>query len=262
MKPSRQNVGEHRQVENLGEGLIFVRKFQQVEVGIGHHHKLGLASDPTTHIDVTVSSPGPIAVHVQANSRVALAAGAAASTRDVEGNRNNVADLEIFDVLTELDDFTGDLVTEHHADGSGGAATNHVLIGTADIGGNDFQDDAVLNRFARRVLELGVINGLDLYFSGAKKYYAFIICHDLVCSSSLVRVQLIIQRCDFPRADEVAQLEEFTGRCSRADHDLRWAMTCVRHSYVERLTAKTGTSIARQFGSAEPQWAWKARRQK
>ncbi len=43
----------------------------------------------------------------------------------------------------------------------------------------------MLNRFARWVLELGVINGLDLYFSWAKKYYAFIICHDLLCSSSL-----------------------------------------------------------------------------
>src|SRR5258708_5262579 len=101
-----------------------------------------------------------------------------------------------------------------------------------------------------------------MYFTWAKKYYAFIICHDLVCSSSLVRVQLIIQRCDFPRADEVEQLEEFTGRCSRPTHDLRWAMSCVRHSYVERLTAKAGTSIAKQLGPAAPQWAWKVRRQK
>lgn len=30
-------------------------------------------------------------------------------------------------------DLGGDLVTEHHAYGSAGAATNHVLIGTADI---------------------------------------------------------------------------------------------------------------------------------
>src|SRR5260370_9651882 len=53
-------------------------------------------------------------------------------------------------------------------------------------------------------------------------------------------VQLMNQRCDLARADEVEQLEEFTGRCSRPTHYLRWAMTCIRHSYVERLTAKTG----------------------
>src|SRR5260370_26026520 len=118
MKASRQNVGEHRQVENLGEGLIFVWEFQQVKVGIGHHHKLGLPSDPTTHIHVTVSSPGPIAVHVQADSRFSFASGAAASTRDVEGNRNNVNDLEIFDVLTGLDHFNGDLLTDDPSDGT------------------------------------------------------------------------------------------------------------------------------------------------
>src|SRR5258708_35770225 len=130
MKSCRQNVGEHGQVENLGEGLIFVREFQQVEVGIGHHHKLGLPSDPTTHIHVTVSSPGPIPVHIQADSRVSFAAGAAASTRDVEGNRNNVTDLELFDVLTDLGNFTGDLLADHHANASGGAATNHVFSRT------------------------------------------------------------------------------------------------------------------------------------
>src|SRR5216684_8456325 len=75
-------------------------------------------------------------------------------------------------------------------------------------------------------------------------------------------VQLMNQRCDLARADEVEQLEEFTGRCSRPTHDLRWAMTCVRHSSVERVTGKTGTSIAKPLGSAEPQWAWKVRRQK
>src|SRR5260370_16705263 len=106
MKSCRQNVGEHGQVENLGEGLIFVWEFQQVEVGIGHHHKLGLPSDPTTHIHVTVSSPGPIPVHIQADSRFSFAAGAAAPTRDVEGNRNNVTDLQIFDLLPNPPHFT------------------------------------------------------------------------------------------------------------------------------------------------------------
>src|SRR5258708_34928983 len=117
----------------LGGALQVAGNFWWFELGRGPQPNPGSPSDPTTHIHVTVSSPGPIPVHVQADSRVPFAAGAAASTRDVEGNRNNVTDLEIFDVLTDLGDFTGDLVTEHHADGSGGAATNHVLIGTADI---------------------------------------------------------------------------------------------------------------------------------
>src|SRR5260370_7790413 len=124
MKSCRQNVGEHGQVENLGEGLIFVWEFQQVEVGIGHHHKLGLPSDPTTHIHVTVSSPGPIPVHIQADSRFSFAAGAAASTRDVEGNRKNVTDLEIFDVLPNPSDFTADLLTHPNTHGTPRPPTN------------------------------------------------------------------------------------------------------------------------------------------
>src|SRR5260370_29055947 len=102
MKSRRQNVREHRQVQDLGEGLLLVWEFQQVEVGIRHHHKLGLPSDPTTHIHVTVGSAGAISIHIQANACFTLATGTAASTRHVEGNRNNVADLEIFDVLTYL----------------------------------------------------------------------------------------------------------------------------------------------------------------
>src|SRR5258708_4251018 len=58
-------------------------------------------------------------------------------------------------------------------------------------------------------------------------------------------VQLMNQRCDLARADEVEQLEEFTGRCSRPTHlfemgnDLRSTLECRtrdredRHKYCE-----------------------------
>ena len=56
--------------------------------------------------------------------------------------------LDVFDVGAGFDDFAGDLVAENHAGGCGGAAADHVLIGAADVGGDDLQDDAVIDLFS------------------------------------------------------------------------------------------------------------------
>ena len=50
----RQDVGEQRQVLDLGHGLVAVGELQQVEVRVGDHHELGLAADPAAHVDVAI----------------------------------------------------------------------------------------------------------------------------------------------------------------------------------------------------------------
>jgi hypothetical protein len=54
---------------------------------------------------------------------------------------------------------------EHHARRRTRATADHVLVGSADIGRNDLQDNAMLDLTALRVLELGIGNILDLDFS-------------------------------------------------------------------------------------------------
>jgi hypothetical protein len=53
-----------------------------------------------------------------------------------------------------------------------------VLVGAADIGGNNLEDDAMLDPAALRVLELGVRNILDLDFSWLDVDNATILAHD------------------------------------------------------------------------------------
>ena len=54
----REDVGEQRQVLDLGHGLVAVGELQQVEVGVGDHHVLGLSADPSAHVHVAVGGAG------------------------------------------------------------------------------------------------------------------------------------------------------------------------------------------------------------
>ena len=58
METGRKYVGQAREILDLGHGLVFVREPQDVEIGVRDHHVLGLAADPTTHVDITVGSTG------------------------------------------------------------------------------------------------------------------------------------------------------------------------------------------------------------
>ncbi|MDT4879790.1 hypothetical protein FQZ97_1154970 [compost metagenome] len=88
-------------------------------------------------------------------------AGTATAAGHVEGYGNQVADLQVLHVTAFLDHLAGDLVAEHQADLGGGTAAHHVLVRAADVGGDDFQDDPVLDLLAARVLHFGVVDLLD-----------------------------------------------------------------------------------------------------
>jgi hypothetical protein len=90
---------------------------------------------------------------VKADAGVALSTGPATATCNVEGDRYEVADFEILDVTPFLDYFAGDLVSEHRAGRRRRAPPHHVLVGAADIGRDELENDAVVNRLSRWIAE-------------------------------------------------------------------------------------------------------------
>jgi hypothetical protein len=137
MKSGRQDVCQAGQIADLFESLSLVRELQTVEVGIRHHDVFGLTADPTAHIDITVSTAGALGVDIQADAGIALATGAAAAASHIEWNRDEIPNVEVFDVAANLDDLAGDLMTQHHAGRRRGSAAHHVLVGTTNIRRND-----------------------------------------------------------------------------------------------------------------------------
>src|SRR5207244_10070949 len=125
---------------DLRHCLVTVRKGQEIEVRIRHHDILGLAADPATHIDVAECGARPGGVDVQADSRLAFFAVAAATARYVERHRTEVADLNELNIASDLNDLTGDFVTKNQTGGCGGATPHHMLIAPADVRGDDSQN--------------------------------------------------------------------------------------------------------------------------
>jgi hypothetical protein len=165
---------------------VLVREHQQVPVGVRHQHVLGLAADPAAHVDVAVGGARTVRVHVQADAGLALLAVLAAPAGDVERHRAQVADLDELDAGTDLDHLAGDLVAEHQALRGGGAAADHVLVGAADVGGDDLQDGAVRDLAADvgRVdagavpqLEGGVVNVLDHHLHRSLVGHCAVVTH-------------------------------------------------------------------------------------
>src|SRR4029453_9512578 len=164
----REDVRQHGQVPDLGHGLVLVGELEQVPVGVGDGHVLGLAAQPAAHVDIAVGGPGPGRVDVLTDPGVALLAVAAAPAGDVEGDADQVADLDVLDVAADLGHLAGDLVAEGLTLGGGGPPADHVLVGAADVGGDDFEDDAVLQLTVVLLgeLQLGVVEVLDLHAAG------------------------------------------------------------------------------------------------
>jgi hypothetical protein len=144
VEAGREDVREHRQVADLLHGLLLVGELEQVEVGIGNHHVLGLAADPAAHIDVAVGGAGAVGIDVEADAGPALLAVLAAAAGDVEGDGDEVALLDELDVAADLDHLARDLVPEDKPCRGGRPTANHVLVAPADVRRDDLDDDAVL----------------------------------------------------------------------------------------------------------------------
>jgi hypothetical protein len=149
-----------------------VGKLQKVEIGVGHHHVVGLPADPSAHIDIAICAASAVGIDVKANAGVALSTGPAATTRDVERYRYEVADVEILDVTAFLDHLAGDLMSEHHASRCRRAAPDHVLVRTADICRYDLEDDAVVDRLSCWIAEGRKVDLLNFDATGFEVNHA------------------------------------------------------------------------------------------
>src|SRR5581483_2126764 len=182
VEPRREDVGEQGEVLDLLHRLFLVGEFDQVEIGVGDHDVFRLSADPSAHVHIAVGRARTGGIHGQADARFAFAAIAAAPAGDVERDGDQVADVQHLHVAALLDDFAGDLVSEDQSLRRRRPAANHVLVRTADVRRNHFQDDAVRSvlpaervRFALGHLQLRVRYGLNLYLTG------FDICYSTIC---------------------------------------------------------------------------------
>ena len=188
MKAGREDVRQHRQVEHLLHRLFAVRELEQVPIGVGDHHVLSLASDPTAHVHVTVGRAGPVGIGVQANAGVALLAVGAPSACDVERHRAEVSLLDELDIWPGLDHLAGDLVAEDQSGGRRRTTSDHVLIRTADVRRNDPQDRSMtglasdvvrMNAGSVLELELREVDVMNLDLARLDVGDAPVIGHDL-----------------------------------------------------------------------------------
>ncbi len=149
-----EDVRQHRQIEDLLHRGVLVRELEEVPVGVGHRHVLGLTADPAAHVDVAVRRAGTVGVDVEADAGIPGLAHPAPPAGDVEWDRAQVALLDELHPRAGLDHLAGDLVAEDEPLRCGRASSDHVLVRTADVGRDAFQD--------RRVGELAThIGGVD-----------------------------------------------------------------------------------------------------
>ena len=100
----REDVGQQSEIADLGHCLIAIRKFQQVEIGVGNHDIFGLPADPAAHIDISVSRARPRRIHIQTNAGSAFLTVPATAASDVERHGTQVAFLDEFDIAAGFDD--------------------------------------------------------------------------------------------------------------------------------------------------------------
>jgi hypothetical protein len=76
----------------------------------------------------------------------------AASARNVERHRNQVALADKFNAAAAFDDFASDLMPENQSRRRRGAPAYHMLVAAADIGRDGLDDDAVVDFPSMRCL--------------------------------------------------------------------------------------------------------------
>ena len=104
---------------------------------------------------------------------------ATAPAGDVERNRNDVTFLDELDIAAKLDDFAGDLVAENQPRRRGRPPADHVLVGAADVGRDDLEQNAVLDLlFARRIVQLRKIDRFNFDYARLDIGDSTIRCHD------------------------------------------------------------------------------------
>jgi hypothetical protein len=144
VKTGREDIGEQGQIFDLSHGPIPIRELQEVEIGVRDHDILGLAANPSTHVHVSVSRSRTCRVYIQTNARSPFLAVATATASYIERNRTQITFFDELNIPAGFDHLSGNLVPQDEADRGCGSTAYHVLVATADIGGDDLQDHTVI----------------------------------------------------------------------------------------------------------------------
>ncbi len=177
VEPGRQNVGQHRQVADFIHRLFTVGEFQKVEISIGHHDITRLPADPATHIDITIGTPGPRRVHRQAHTGILRFAAPAPPAGNIERDRYDIPDLKLLDVAALLDDLAGDFVPQNQPRLRGRAAAHHMLVRSANVGADHFQNDGMVKLPAIRRCHHRIGNIPDLDLAGPDIHHTSVAAH-------------------------------------------------------------------------------------
>jgi hypothetical protein len=110
---------------------------------------------------------------------VPFLAAATTATGDVEGNRDQVADLQKFDIPATLNNLSRYLVAQHQSSRRGRPPSHHVLIASANVGGHDLENDAVV-AFSVAQFQYRKVNALDLHDARLHINNPTISCHDFL----------------------------------------------------------------------------------
>ena len=99
------------------------------------------------------------------------------SNRGVVYLKPGHVEVQKIDFPTFLDHFAGNLMSEHHAGRRSRAAPDHVLVGAADIRGDDLENDAVIDRLSCWIAEGRKVDLLNFDASGFEVNHATIGSH-------------------------------------------------------------------------------------
>src|ERR1700733_12291142 len=170
MKASWKNVGEQSKVSDLLERFVLVGELQQLEVGPGHHHVFGLTALPSAKVETIRPAVTKLLVRTEADIGMALLAICAGAARHIERHRADVAFLDILDSRPDLDNLTGVLVAHQHSRRSCKAPIVNVQVAAADVGGNEFQNDGMIDLPAFGIGKFGVSAITDLHLVCSHKH--------------------------------------------------------------------------------------------
>jgi hypothetical protein len=145
-------------------GLVW--KFEEVEVSVGNHHVFRRPGDSAAYVHISVGSARPRGIAGQADAGAAFLAIAVSPAGNVEWHRHQAAFFDELHIAAGFDDFASDLVAVDRASRRGGAAAENVLVGGADVGGDDLEDVAMLDSLPIGAIhQLRKVDSLNLHLA-------------------------------------------------------------------------------------------------
>jgi hypothetical protein len=97
--------------------------------------------------------------------------------------RHEIPNLNELYIGADFDDLAGNLVPKNESRGSGGAASDHMLVAAADVRHDDLQNHAVLGFFATRIHQFGIVDIANLDLAGLDVNNTTIAWHDCLLRS-------------------------------------------------------------------------------